>query len=41
MTATRFGVLRSFGRDKHGASAIEFALLAPLMIGHASRFPRA
>ena len=33
MTATRFGVLRSFGRDKRGASAIEFALRAPLMIG--------
>jgi Flp pilus assembly protein TadG len=33
MTATTPGLLRHFGRDKRGASAIEFALLAPLMIG--------
>lgn len=33
MTAKTFGRLRHFGRDKRGASAIEFALLAPLMIG--------
>ena len=26
-------MLRGFGRDRRGASAIEFALLAPLMIG--------
>ena len=33
MTAKTLGRLRHFGRDKRGASAIEFALLAPLMIG--------
>jgi Flp pilus assembly protein TadG len=33
MNATAFRALRNLGRDRRGASAIEFALLAPLMIG--------
>jgi Flp pilus assembly protein TadG len=33
MKATTFRALRNFSRDKRGASAIEFALLAPLMLG--------
>jgi Flp pilus assembly protein TadG len=33
MKATASRALRNLGRDRRGASAIEFALLAPLMIG--------
>jgi len=33
MRATMFRSLRKFGRDRHGASAIEFTILAPLMLG--------
>jgi Flp pilus assembly protein TadG len=33
MKITTFRTLRNFGRDRGGASAIEFALLAPLMLG--------
>jgi len=33
MKAMTFCALRDFGRDRRGTSAIEFALLAPLMIG--------
>ena len=32
MTATMFGRLRHFGRDARGVSAVEFALLLPMMI---------
>jgi len=33
MTSRMLRTLRHFGRDRRGASAIEFAILAPLMIG--------
>ena len=33
MTSRTSQFLRSFGRDRRGASAIEFALIAPLMLG--------
>ena len=33
MTSRTSQFLRRFGRDRRGASAIEFALIAPLMLG--------